>query len=186
MSNMTRWVASICALAAGAWSWSMLGSVGPGATALTAQAPTARPADLVLTNGRIVTVEEQQPEVQALAVNGDTIAALGTNAEIQRYVGPNTRVIDLKGALATPGLMEGHAHFTGVGDAARNLKLATANTWRTSSEWLVTPRGMRALDSGLLAAAGTRRNGRPCRRRMSRVFRFTTRSAVSRRTTRSG
>jgi predicted amidohydrolase YtcJ len=130
MMKMTRWVASIGALAFGAWSWSMFGGTRPGAVTLAAQPQsTVRPADLVLTNGRIVTVEEQRPEVQAIAVNGDTITALGTNAEIQRYVGPGTRVIDLQGALATPGLMEGHAHFTGVGDAARNLKLATANTW---------------------------------------------------------
>ena len=98
-------------------------------TSLAAQAPAPRPADLVLTNGKIVTVEDAQPEVQAMAVNGDTITALGSTAEIQRYVGPNTKVIDLRGALATPGLMESHAHFTGVGDAARNLKLADAKTW---------------------------------------------------------
>ena len=96
---------------------------------VAAQTPAVRPADLVLTNGKIVTVEDAQPEVQAMAVNGDTITALGTAQEIARYVGPNTKVIDLHGALATPGIMEAHAHFTGVGDAARNLKLADANTW---------------------------------------------------------
>ena len=88
-----------------------------------------RPADLVLRNGKIVTVDDARPEAQAIAVNGDTIVALGTNQEIQRYVGPTTRVIDLKGALAVPGLIDAHAHFTGVGEAARNLKLATAKNW---------------------------------------------------------
>jgi predicted amidohydrolase YtcJ len=130
MKNVMRWVAASCSVAAGAWWWSASAGVGSlNATAAAQTQPAGRPADLVLTNGRIVTVEEQQPEVQAMAVNGDTIVALGTSAEIQRYVGPGTKVIDLKGALATPGLMEGHAHFTGVGDAARNLKLATASTW---------------------------------------------------------
>ena len=61
-----------------------------------------RPADLVLTNGTIVTVNDQLPEAQAMAVSGDTITALGSNQDIQRYVGPNTNVIDLKGALARP------------------------------------------------------------------------------------
>ena len=95
---------------------------------LHAQAP-ARSADLVLRNGKIVTVDETRPVVEALAVGGDTIVAIGPNDEIQRHVGPATRVIDLKGALAIPGLIDAHAHFTGVGEAARNLKLGTAKNW---------------------------------------------------------
>src|SRR5213596_2568432 len=58
-----------------------------------------------------------------------TIVALGSNQEIQPYIGAATRVIDLKGALAVPGLIDAHSHFTGVGEAARNLKLATAKNW---------------------------------------------------------
>src|SRR6185295_4105435 len=94
----------------------------------TAQAP-ARIADLVLRGGKIVTVDDTRPVVEAIAVTGDTIVAIGPNAEIQRLVGPATRVIDLKGALAIPGLIDAHAHFTGVGEAARNLKLGTARSW---------------------------------------------------------
>jgi predicted amidohydrolase YtcJ len=88
-----------------------------------------RPADLVLRGGKIVTLDDARPEAQALAVTGDTIAAVGSDQEIQRYVGPNTKVIELKGALATPGFIDAHVHFTGVGEAARNLKLATAKNW---------------------------------------------------------
>src|SRR5688572_6262611 len=93
-----------------------------------AQAP-ARSADLVLRGGKIVTVDETRPVAEALAVSGDAIVAVGPNDDIQRYVGPATRIIDLKGALAIPGLIDAHAHFTGVGDAARNLKLGTAKNW---------------------------------------------------------
>jgi predicted amidohydrolase YtcJ len=93
-----------------------------------AQAP-ARSADLVLRGGKIVTVDETRPVVEAIAVTGDTIVAIGPDAEIQRLVGSSTRVIDLKGALAIPGLIDAHAHFTGVGEAARNLKLGTARNW---------------------------------------------------------
>src|SRR5437867_8556627 len=95
------------------------------------QAPPAavRPADLVIRGGTIVTVDDARPEAAAMAVNGDTIVALGSDQEIRRYVGPATRVIDLKGALATPGFIDAHVHFTGVGEAARNLKLATARNW---------------------------------------------------------
>lgn len=95
-----------------------------------AQAPAAvKPADLVLRGGKIVTVDEAKPEARALAVSGDTIVAIGSEQEIQKYVGAATKVIDLKGALAVPGLIDAHIHFTGVGEAARNLKLANAKSW---------------------------------------------------------
>src|SRR5262245_27866769 len=87
------------------------------------QQPASPPADLVLTNGKIVTVEEGMPEAQAIAVVGDRIAALGSSADIKRHVGPKTQVIDLKGQLVLPGFIEGHGHFTGVGQAELNLKL---------------------------------------------------------------
>jgi len=96
--------------------------------ALHAQ-PNVRPADLVLRNGKIVTVDAPKPEAQAIAITGDTITALGSNQDIQRFVGPSTRVVDLNGALATPGFIDAHVHFTGVGDAAKNLKLSTAASW---------------------------------------------------------
>jgi len=64
-----------------------------------------------------------------MAISGDTIVAVGSNQDIQPYVGGSTKVIDLKGALATPGFIDAHVHFTGVGDAAKNLKLATAKNW---------------------------------------------------------
>jgi predicted amidohydrolase YtcJ len=88
-----------------------------------------RPADLVLRGGTIVTLDDAKPEAQALAVSGDTIVAVGSNQDIQPFIGPNTKVIDLTGALAVPGFIDAHAHFTGVGEAARNLKLGTAKDW---------------------------------------------------------
>jgi predicted amidohydrolase YtcJ len=92
----------------------------------TAQAP---PADLVLTNGRIVTVEDARPEVEAIAVSGDRIQALGSAAEIKPMIGPNTKVIDLQGQLAIPGFVESHGHFTGVGGAQLQLNLMNVDSW---------------------------------------------------------
>jgi predicted amidohydrolase YtcJ len=92
----------------------------------TAQAP---PADLVLTNGRIVTVEDAIPEAEAIAVSGDRIEALGSATEIKRLIGPNTKVIDLQGQLAIPGFVESHGHFTGVGGAQLQLNLMTVQSW---------------------------------------------------------
>ncbi len=91
--------------------------------------PREEPARLVLRNGKIVTVDPQRPEVQALAVRGDQVVATGSNDEIQRFIGDNTEVIDLAGRLAIPGFIEGHGHFTGVGEMKRQLNLVHARTW---------------------------------------------------------
>jgi predicted amidohydrolase YtcJ len=128
MKGRRRTIGAAVLLAAAAW---ITGTLAPATRAQgrAAAPPSARPADLVLRGGKIVTVDDRRPEAQAIAVNGDTITALGSNQEIQPYIGPATRVIELNGAIATPGFIDAHAHFTGVGDAARNLKLSTAKDW---------------------------------------------------------
>ncbi|MCK4932245.1 MAG: amidohydrolase [Candidatus Aminicenantes bacterium] len=87
------------------------------------------PADLVLIQGKIATVDEAKPEVEALAVRGDTIVALGTNRDIEPYIGDSTKVIDLKGNLAIPGFTDAHAHFTGIGQAKMGLELMPVKNW---------------------------------------------------------
>lgn len=100
-------------------------SSGPGA-----QAPArVEPASLVIHNGKIVTVDEAKPEAQAMAMRGDTIVAVGTEAEINPHIGPATKVIDLNGALAVPGLIDSHGHFTGIGQAKLGLELMKVANW---------------------------------------------------------
>ena len=86
-------------------------------------------ATLVLTNGRIVTVDSTRPDAQAVAIAGDRIIAVGSSAEIQRHVTRATRVIDLRGQLAVPGFIEGHGHWMGLGQSKLQLDLTTAKTW---------------------------------------------------------
>ncbi len=93
------------------------------------QQPPAAAADLVLTNGKIVTVEDAMPEAEAVAVRGDRIIALGSSAEIRRFTGAATQVVDLKGQVVIPGFIEGHGHFTGVGEVQLNLKLMSVKSW---------------------------------------------------------
>src|SRR6476619_4261697 len=93
------------------------------------QSQTVRPAELCLTNGRVVTVEESQPEAQAIAITGDRIVAVGSSGDIRVHVGPSTQVIDAHGRLVTPGFIEGHGHFTGVGEAQLNLNLMNVTSW---------------------------------------------------------
>jgi len=87
-------------------------------------------ADLVLRNGKIVTLDESAPRATALAVRGDRIAAVGGEADIADWIGDGTRVIDLRGRLAIPGFIEGHGHFMGIGNAKLILDLTTAGTWQ--------------------------------------------------------
>ncbi|MDJ0762648.1 MAG: amidohydrolase [Myxococcota bacterium] len=89
-----------------------------------------QPADLVLTNGKIVTVEADVPEVAAIAIKGDSILAMGSAAEIERYIHKETRVIDLVGKLAMPGFIESHAHFLSLGHAKMRLDLTDTTTWQ--------------------------------------------------------
>ncbi len=87
------------------------------------------PADLVLRNGRIVTVDGQSPQVSALAIKGDRITAVGNDRDMLRFTGRKTQVIDLKGMLAIPGFIEGHGHFYSLGASLMELELRYANNW---------------------------------------------------------
>jgi predicted amidohydrolase YtcJ len=81
--------------------------------ALTSPAAFAQQkVDTVVTNGKILTVDADFRIVEALAVNDGRIVARGTSAEVDRYAGPNTKVIDVKGATVIPGLIDNHFHFT--------------------------------------------------------------------------
>ncbi len=91
--------------------------------------PGLEPADLVLRNGKIVTVDDTNPEAQALAVRGNEIVAVGTNDEVDAYRSEMTTVIDLDGQLAIPGFIEGHGHFLGVGNAQMQLRLMDTQNW---------------------------------------------------------
>jgi cytosine/adenosine deaminase-related metal-dependent hydrolase len=97
------------------------GALAFGALDLGAQ---SEPADLVLLNGRIVTVDPDRPEAQAVAARGQWIVAVGSDQEIRAHIGPQTQVIDLEGRLAIPGFVEGHGHFLGLGSARDKRRLA--------------------------------------------------------------
>ncbi len=85
-------------------------------------------ADLVLRGGRVVTVDEALPEAQAVAIRGERILFVGSDAEVEAYVGRETEVIDLAGRLAIPGFIEGHGHLMGLGQSRLQLDLmATAS-----------------------------------------------------------
>jgi hypothetical protein len=86
-------------------------------------------ADLVLTNGNVITVDESLPAAAAIAAIGDRIVAVGSSTEIAAYVGAKTQVIDLAGQTAIPGLIEGHGHYTSFGGSLMILDFRYAKSF---------------------------------------------------------
>ncbi|MGW4031813.1 amidohydrolase [Streptomyces sp. NPDC004838] len=98
--------------------------------------------DLVLLNGRVTTMstDSKDAEVEAVAITGDRISAIGTTREIEDLAGPATTVVDLAGRRVVPGLIDSHVHVVRAG-----------RTWRDEVRW----EDEQTLESGL--AAITRR-----------------------------
>jgi predicted amidohydrolase YtcJ len=98
---------------------------------------TARPsvaaetADLIIQGGRMVTMDQRAAEVEAIAVRGDRILAVGSKSQIASHAGPETRTIQLQDEqLVIPGFIEGHGHFLSLGESKMALDLTTAKRWQ--------------------------------------------------------
>ncbi|HEY0476520.1 MAG TPA: amidohydrolase [Kofleriaceae bacterium] len=127
----------------------------PAAPAPGPEAPPARTApgpapDVVMVGGDVWTMDPQHPRVAAVAWRGDQIVAVGDDAQIRGLAGPSTRVIDLRGRSATPGLIDAHCHLSGLGGdlehvSVRNLDseaatiavIAAAAKTRPAGQWLI-------------------------------------------------
>jgi predicted amidohydrolase YtcJ len=86
-------------------------------------------ADLIIRGGKIYTVNEQQPMVEAVAVIDGKIVYAGAEMDIEKFKGKNSRVIDLQGKTMTPGFIEGHGHFMGLGYSEMNLDLMNVKSY---------------------------------------------------------
>jgi predicted amidohydrolase YtcJ len=84
---------------------------------------------MVLRNGKVVSVDPTVPDGEAVAVRDGRILAVGSNAEIDAYVGGETEVIDLAGQLAIPGFIDSHVHFSGIGTSKLQLNLMDVANW---------------------------------------------------------
>lgn len=128
-------------------------------------APTA--PDLILYNAKVHTVDDAQPSAEAVAIAGDRIVAVGSDAAVRKLAGSNTRTLDLQGAMVLPGFNDAHTHFGNaidwyfqamlmyVDDQAgmlRELEKATARVqkglWITGGDW------------GMIAAGRSARQGK--------------------------
>ena len=80
-------------------------------------------ADVVLTNGNIYTVDVRLGRVEAIAITRGKIAAVGTTEEMQHWVGPETKVIDLEGKFVMPGFNDAHTHLANAGQGSLSVNV---------------------------------------------------------------
>ena len=132
----------------------LLLATGAAAWLAAQEPPPARPsgADVILTNGKVVTVDDRFSIAQAVAIEGDRIIRVGSDSEIIRLSSPSTRRIDLRGRTVIPGLIDNHMHLVraaatwqrevrwdGVGTRKQALDLLRARAVTTpAGEWIYT------------------------------------------------
>lgn len=85
--------------------------------------PEREMADLALLNGSVWTVNPDQPWAEAVALKGGTVLEVGSFADIKKFVGENTEVIDLNGDLVLPGFIDSHTHFLDGGFSLLSIRL---------------------------------------------------------------
>jgi predicted amidohydrolase YtcJ len=85
-------------------------------------------SDVILLNGKIRLMDAKNTTVSAVAVKGNAIVAVGTDAEIRRLAGSSTKIIDLKGKTVIPGFNDAHVHFSETGAQLSSVDLRDAKT----------------------------------------------------------
>ena len=138
---MSRWAAGSAELVKKWWPRLALGiAVGMPLPALAAP-------DLVLFNGKIITLDDKPSEAQAIAIEGEKIQAVGSNEATKSLAGPATKLVDLEGRTVIPGLTDGHIHG-----------IRAALTFGTETSWIGVPTLQQAL-AKIKAAAATQKPG---------------------------
>ena len=91
-------------------------------------------ADLVIINANVRTMDAGTPRAEAVAVSGNKIIAVGTNAQIRPLIGASTKTIDARGKLVIPGFNDSHVHFTGIGNQFSTIDLRGAKSLQEVAE----------------------------------------------------
>jgi predicted amidohydrolase YtcJ len=116
-------------------------------------AQAQRPADLIVTGGRIYTVDVTRPVAEAFAVRGGRFVLVGTRRDAMLLKGPQTQLVDLRGAAAYPGFIDAHAHLLGLGLSLRSVNLVGAPSYeeivsRVAARAKITPEGQWVTGNG--------------------------------------
>jgi predicted amidohydrolase YtcJ len=99
------------------------------AAAASGQRAASAPADLIVTNARIYTVDDGHPLASALAIRDGLVAFVGSEREVLTLRGPNTRMIDAHGNTVLPGLIDAHEHLLNIGFALASVNLADTRSY---------------------------------------------------------
>ena len=105
---------------------------------LEAQEPSAKFASLALVNANVVQCNLAMERATAIAIQGDRILAVGTHADIEPFLNKSTKVIDAAGMTITPGLIDSHLHFIGLGQSLQMLDLSQAKSWEEIESMVVS------------------------------------------------
>jgi predicted amidohydrolase YtcJ len=113
---------------------------------LTLSAQTKPAADLIITNANIYTVDHAQPSAQAVAILQDRIVSVGSNADVELWHGPKTKIINAGGKLLLPGFNDAHVHFVSGGSQLDAVSLNDATSpqefaRRIAAQVAKTPKG---------------------------------------------
>jgi len=98
-----------------------------GTASLAAQ---QQPADLIVTNAHIYTVDENRPLAEAMAIREGRIVFVGSNRGAEVHAGPNAERMDLRGRTVIPGMVDAHAHLTSLGQSLRRVDLVGTRSYQ--------------------------------------------------------
>ena len=131
----------------------------------------AQPADYVMRGGVVWTVDESNPQAEALPIGNDRLLFVGSDQDVGKFIGTDTRVIDLRGRLVVPGFNDNHVHFDSTGGLLYGLNLLdvageteftarvrdvhqrySPGTWITGGDWSA----YETWSAGAIAKAGAK------------------------------
>ena len=121
-------------------SFAVIGLLG----AVTAPTGEQAPVDLIVVNAKVLTVDAANAQAEAVAISGNTFAAVGTTAAIRAMAGPGTRVIDAGGRTVIPGFIESHVHATGAARGEVSQPFIQLHSIQEIKDWVRA----RARDAG--------------------------------------
>lgn len=96
------------------------------------------PADAVVFNAHVVTCDERFQRVEGVAIQNGRFVAVGSHDDVRKKIGAETIVLDAKGQTITPGLIDSHVHFVGLGESLQMLNLMQADSWEAIVQQVAT------------------------------------------------
>jgi Predicted metal-dependent hydrolase with the TIM-barrel fold len=105
------------------------GRKSPAASMASHRGGISGPADMIVVNARVYTVDDSRPMVPAFAIKNGRILFAGSDGEVRSLAGARTKVIDAAGATVIPGMIDAHAHLAGLGNSLANANLAGSRTY---------------------------------------------------------